>query len=173
MVGYCRVCRGGRPQGCHVRSVAAHPPGELSQYHAVAAADMARFCSYFGAFAAAWVTAGPGPVTGLYDITFSANARLRHIEDLLLSRNSECCLCGCSDAAGIHSLVRSAKWKVAVYSHHTSFQSWRCILGRMNISSSAEPHVRRLVLGLGSSTLPAHAAAAAPMSACSASLTLA
>jgi len=71
-----------------------------------------RMRSCAGSMASAWLTAMPGLVTGLTDMGFTVNVRLRLGVSLLPPLGPEgSCFCNRFAASGTHCLLCSSIWK--------------------------------------------------------------
>ena len=92
---------------------------------------MARLCSCMGTIATAWLTALPGPITGLSDMEVDVCARLMLGEALLPNLSDGDCPCGRSGKSGTHSPVCSSLWPrgsvVTTYSWRRGAASSRAV----------------------------------------------
>eukprot|EP00892_Ulva_mutabilis_P011423 jgi/Ulvmu1/8653/UM046_0058.1 len=112
-----------------------------------AAHDAAPDCS--GSLASAFLTACPGPVTGLTDHEFQVAVLLRLGEPLLpVLESDEACPCGRVAASGTHSVICGQLWASSVLKHDLITVAWRRVLMRASIASSLEPHVGKLPGGI-------------------------
>ena len=66
------------------------------------------------------------------------------------------CMCGRATAAwDTHAMVCGALWHTVVARHNMKVDAWRRVFARAGISSSLEPHAKRLPQKLRAAALPA------------------
>ena len=120
-----------------------------SQAAAGADADLARLRSCSGAMASAWLTALPGPVTGLTDVEFIVNLRLRLGEELLPTLESaDSCVCGRAALSGTHCLLCGVLSESLIRRHDILRDAWKALVSCSGSSSSSEPYVGRDAHGI-------------------------
>eukprot|EP00892_Ulva_mutabilis_P011450 jgi/Ulvmu1/8678/UM047_0016.1 len=123
--------------------------GPNPQSAETACADLARLLSCSGSLASAFLTACPGPVTGLTDHEFQVAVLLRLGEALLpVLESDEACPCGRVAASGTHSVICGQLWASSVLKHDVITVAWRRVLMRASLASSLEPHVGKLPGGI-------------------------
>lgn len=93
------------------------------------------------------ITALPGPVTGLTDVEFIVNVRLRLDELLLLTLDSQDA-CKQFAESGTHSHLCGALSGMTIRRHDDRRDAWKPVAASGSVSISSEPYVRRGALGI-------------------------